>query len=170
MLLFLCDCQQGNDYSISLFKPSSLVNAPGLLVNHLIHTASESWRAWRMRSSEWKDHSTQSKYWIVLTCRELVSVCTLSRVQLLGAWQATIHAVAKSARSWLSNFMGGTSLVVQWLRICPLLQPFRRTQIQLKSKLAIIIGQLITLPFQRKRDQSCTNLLALTLTLGLCCF
>ena len=125
MLLFLCDCQQGNDYSISLFKPSSLVNAPGLLVNHLIHTASESWRAWRMRSSEWKDHSTQSKYWIVLTCRELVSVCTLSRVQLLGAWQATIHAVAKSARSWLSNFMGGTSLVVQWLRICLAMQGMR---------------------------------------------
>ena len=117
MLLFLFDCQQGNDYSVSLFKPFSLVNAPGLLVNHLIHTASESWRAWRMRSSEWKEHRTQSKYWTVLTCRELVRVCMLSRVQLLGAWQATIHAIAKRASSWLSNFMGGTSLVVQWLRL-----------------------------------------------------
>lgn len=35
------------------------------------------------------------------------------------------------------------------------MHPFRRTQILLKSKLAIIIGQLITLPFQGERPKLC---------------
>jgi hypothetical protein len=48
----------------------------------------------------------------------------------------------------------------------PLLHPFWKTQILLKSKLAII-ERPIALPFQR--DQSCSSLLALTLTVGLCC-
>ena len=160
MLLFLFDCQQGNDYNVSLFKPCSLVNAPGLLVNHLIHTASESWRAWRMRSSEWKDHSTQSKYWIVLTCRELVCVCMLSRVQLLGAWQATIYAVAKSASSWLSNFMGGTSLVVQWLRICLAMQGMQ-TQFLSRGTSCRAIGKYwahtLRCPCATTRESMCYN-------------
>lgn len=36
----------------------------------------------------------------------------------------------------------------------PLLHPFRRTQILLKSKLAIIIGQLISHPFREKERET----------------